>query len=49
MVYLPLFTYIYHKFDPNVGKDTIHGSYGIPLVIRGFLLKLDIGINLIRR
>ena len=23
-----IFTYIYHKFKPNVGKYTIHGSYG---------------------
>lgn len=23
-----LFTYIYHKFDLNVGKYTRHGSYG---------------------
>ena len=23
MVYLPLFTYIYHKFEANVGKYTI--------------------------
>ena len=22
------FTYIYHKYQPNVGKYTIHGSYG---------------------
>ena len=26
MVYL--FTYIYHKNQPDVGKYTIHGSYG---------------------
>ena len=24
-----IFTYIYHKFKPNVGKYTIHGSYGV--------------------
>ena len=24
-----IFTYIYHKNHPNVGKYTIHGSYGI--------------------
>ena len=24
-----IFTYIYHKSKPNVGKYTIHGSYGI--------------------
>ena len=24
-----LFTYIYHKHQLNVGKYTIHGSYGI--------------------
>ena len=23
-----IFTYIYHKFEPNVGEYTIHGSYG---------------------
>ena len=23
-----IFTYIYHKFKPNVGVYTIHGSYG---------------------
>ena len=26
MVYL--YTYIYHKHQPNVGEYTIHGSYG---------------------
>ena len=29
MVYLPTFTIIYHKNQPNVGKYTIHGLYGI--------------------
>ena len=24
-----IFTYIYHKFEPNVGASTIHGSYGV--------------------
>ena len=24
-----IFTYIYHKFTPNVGKYSIHGAYGI--------------------
>ena len=24
-----IFTYIYHKFKPNVGKYTIHGAYGL--------------------
>ena len=24
-----IFTYIYHKNQLNVGKDTIHGCYGI--------------------
>ena len=24
-----IFAYIYHKDQPNVGKYTIHGSYGI--------------------
>ena len=26
-----IFTYIYHKNQPNVGKYTIHGSYGYML------------------
>ena len=29
-----IFTYIYHKNQPNVGKYTIHGSYGSMLVSR---------------
>jgi len=29
MVYLNIFTYIYHKNQPNVGKYTLHGWYGI--------------------
>ena len=29
------YTYIYHKHQPNVGKYTIHGSYGS----WGFLLQ----------
>ena len=24
-----IFTYIYHKNQPDVGKYTIHGSYGV--------------------
>ena len=27
-----IFTYIYHKNQPNVGKYTIHGSYGSCLI-----------------
>ena len=27
-----IFTYIYNKNQPNVGKYTIHGSYGLWLV-----------------
>ena len=27
-----VFTYIYHKNQPNVGKYTIHGSYGYELM-----------------
>ena len=27
-----IFTYIYHKHQPNVGKYTIHGFYGICFV-----------------
>ena len=26
-----IFTYIYHKFKPHVGKYTIHGWYGLVL------------------
>ena len=33
MVYIPLYPYIYHKNQPNVGKYTIHGSYGYWLLI----------------
>ena len=29
MVYLPTFTRSYHSKQPNVGKYTIHGWYGI--------------------
>ena len=25
-----IFSYIYHENQPNVGIDTIHGSYGFP-------------------
>ena len=28
-----IFTYIYHKFKPNVGKYTIHGSYGFGVLL----------------
>ena len=28
-----IYTYIYHKNQPNVGKYTLHGSYGISLPI----------------
>ena len=28
-----VFTYIYHKFQPNVGKYIIHGWYGIYFLI----------------
>ena len=24
-----MFTYIYHKNQPNVGEHTVHGSYGL--------------------
>ena len=27
-----IFTYIYHNNQPNVGKYTIHGSYGLYIV-----------------
>ena len=29
MVYFPTVTYIYNKNQPNVGKYTIHGWYGV--------------------
>ena len=29
-----VFTYIYHKNQPNVGKYTIHGSFGYVKIIR---------------
>ena len=29
-----IITYIYHKNQPNVGKNTIHGSYGFVKKIR---------------
>ena len=29
MEYIPTFTMIYHKNQPNVGEYTIHGSYGL--------------------
>ena len=36
-----IFTYIYHKNQPNAGKYTIHGSFGVSQPIenyQGFLL-----------
>ena len=30
-----IFTYIYHKNQPNVGVDTIHGSYRVGPVLTG--------------
>ena len=27
-----VYTYIYHKDQPNVGKYTIHGSYGVYII-----------------
>ncbi len=26
---LGIFTYMYHRFKPNVGKYSIHGAYGL--------------------
>ena len=28
-IHVGIFTYIYHQNQPNVGKCTIHGSYGV--------------------
>lgn len=36
MEYFPTFTYIYHTFKPNVGKDSRYGAYGF-LNFRVFL------------
>ena len=30
---LGIFTYIYHKNQPNEGKYTIHGSYGYQIIV----------------
>ena len=38
MEYLPTFTIIYPKNHPNVGKYTIHGSYGNMLLLRTLIL-----------
>ena len=37
-----IFTYIYHKNQPNVGKYIIHGSYGYGNIrnIEGFSLDI---------
>jgi len=32
MVYLHIFANIYDKNQPNVGKHTIHGSYGLDTI-----------------
>ena len=32
-----IFTYIYHKIQPNVGKYTLMDGMGYELVIAGFL------------
>ena len=42
MVYLPTFTYIYHKNQPNVGKYTIDGWYGFELMVVKQKVKLYI-------
>ena len=38
-----IFTYIYHKNQPNVGKYTIHGWYhhDIPIIVRPYLFNLS--------
>ena len=28
-----LFSYIFHRFKPNVGKYTVHGAYGLSMSI----------------
>ena len=33
-----IFPYIYHKNQPNVGKYTIHGWYGLLLGVPGITL-----------
>ncbi len=45
-----IFTYIYHKNQPNVGKYTIHGSYGLLPDMKGrqwLLTHREIFINII--
>ena len=37
-----IFTYIYHKNQPNVGKYTIHGWYGFELMVVKHIVKLYI-------
>ena len=32
MLYLHIFANIYDKNQPNVGKQTIHGSYGLDTI-----------------
>ena len=41
-VYLPFFTYMYHKYQANVGEYTIHGSYGIGFLIQPFFLRQNL-------
>ena len=36
-----IFTYIYHKFEPNVGESTIHGSYGVHFKQTNFICIFD--------
>ena len=33
-----IFTYIYHKNHPNVGKYSLHGSYGIWMLRKNIFL-----------
>ncbi len=35
-IHVCFFTYIYHKHQPNLGRYTIHGSYGLYTVILFF-------------
>ena len=34
------FTYMYHKYQPNVGKYTIRGSYGISYEFDGLISRI---------
>ena len=44
-----IFTYIYHENQPNVGKYTIHGWYGIELTMLTYTQILEKRIEQIQR